>query len=92
MAISNTASTPSRKRIVKEKPKASAGAARPLAASSRSTSSSWERSVTVLARTSPTDAPSRIRWRRSAKENSASRTRVGSRSRSGTSTRSKWSR
>ena len=46
--MSRTASTPSRKRIVNEKPNASAGAARPLAASSRSTSSRCPRRATVL--------------------------------------------
>ncbi len=92
IASSSTTSTPSRNRIVKEKRKASRGAANPLAASVRSTSTSPEWISAAFDRISDSGASSRIPLRSFAKLNSRSSTRFGSRSRSGTSASSKWSR
>jgi hypothetical protein len=90
--MSSTASTPSRKRIENENPNATAGAARPLRASSRSTSISPARTAAVSERISDSGAPSRMSLRSWANLNSVSSTRFGLRSRSGISTNSKWSR
>ena len=60
--------------------------------SRRSTSSMTARSSTTLSRTSPADASLRTSWRTSANNASASTVSVGSTTRSGISTASKWFR
>jgi hypothetical protein len=77
IAMSSTASMPSRKRITNEKPNAIAGAAIPFLASSRSTAASPARTSAVVLRICPSESPSRMPLRSWANLNSVSSVRLG---------------